>query len=178
MRSLGSAGVPAAGTSSLHTRGTSLARRLAAALFTVIAVTGVGVQGAGVAGAATSTMHVVGYCATPQGDGTANGTVITVWPCTGAASQVWTYVDGEIYNPHSGKCLTAKGDANYTPGTVLTLWTCSNATSQTYGVYSAYITAVGGLMITNKGDSFARGTYLTLWTANYPPPLSQEWTVS
>lgn len=157
----------------------SSTRKLVAALCAIVAIAGLSVQSGGVANAATTHMRNLGYCATPQGDGTANGTIITVWECTGAPSQVWTDLgDGRIYNPHSGKCLTAKGDANYTPGTVLTLWTCASmATSQTYFIAVNYITAVGGLMVTNRGDSFAPGTYLTLWNANYPPAPSQEWSI-
>ncbi|MCO5968231.1 ricin-type beta-trefoil lectin domain protein [Actinoallomurus soli] len=157
----------------------SLTRKLAAALCAIGAIAGLSVQGAGTANASVTYMRNLNYCATPQGDGTANGTVITVWSCTGAPSQVWTDLgDGRIYNPHSGKCLTAKGDAYATPGTVLTLWTCAtSAASQTYSIYVNNITSVGGLMITNRGDSFALGTYLTLWNANYPPAPSQEWSI-
>ncbi|MFE9024053.1 RICIN domain-containing protein [Streptomyces sp. NPDC007808] len=115
-------------------------------------------------------------CATPQGDGTANGTVVTVWHCTGAESQRWAYVNGRLVNKASGKCLTPQGDAEGTDGAVLTLWTCnSSASSQLFGPDGATITNRLGKAVTPRGNSLADGTWLTLWTNNRAGV--QEWSV-
>ncbi|MFD8221750.1 RICIN domain-containing protein [Streptomyces sp. NPDC059697] len=119
-------------------------------------------------------------CATPQGNGTSNGTIVTVWECTGAAIQQWSYDGTYLKNVVSGKCLTPQGDASGTPGTVLTLWTCTNAMSQRFVAeiftrHPQINTYYGGMCITDKGDSQAFGTYLTLWTCNSSYPDSQWW---
>ncbi|MGW1910094.1 RICIN domain-containing protein [Streptomyces sp. NPDC002076] len=115
-------------------------------------------------------------CATPQGDGTANGTIVTVWHCTGAESQRWAYIDGRLVNRASGKCLTPQGDAEGTDGAVLTLWTCnSSATSQLFGPDGNTITNRLGKAVTPKGNSLADGTWLTLWTKSGADV--QQWSV-
>ncbi|MFJ3255980.1 RICIN domain-containing protein [Streptomyces sp. NPDC086771] len=115
-------------------------------------------------------------CATPAGENTANGTVVTVYHCTGAASQRWAFVDGRLVHKASGKCLTPRGDAEGTDGTVLTLWTCSpSALSQLFYRDGATITNRLGKAITPKGDSLADGVWLTLWTNNRANV--QEWSV-
>lgn len=115
-------------------------------------------------------------CATPAGESTANGTVVTVYHCTGAASQRWAFVDGRLVHKASGKCLTPRGDAEGTDGTVLTLWTCSpSALSQLFYRDGATITNRLGKAITPKGDSLADGVWLTLWTNNRANV--QEWSV-
>ncbi|MEV5145143.1 RICIN domain-containing protein [Streptomyces sp. NPDC052727] len=122
------------------------------------------------------------FCATPQGNGTSNGTIVTTWSCTGSSLQQWTYYgDGYLRNVASGKCLTPSGDASAVNGTVLTLWTCTNAPSQRFVLYQpssgwdSIFTYYGGKCITNKGDVMAQGVYLTLWTCNPSKPDPQHW---
>ncbi|MGW5659532.1 RICIN domain-containing protein [Streptomyces sp. NPDC003758] len=117
-------------------------------------------------------------CATPQGDGTANGTPVTVYHCTGAASQRWAYSGGRIVNQASGKCLTPQGDAAGTNGTLLTLWTCNtSASSQLFSSLNGATVSSAGLAITPKGNSLADGTWLTLWTQSNPTADVQKWSV-
>jgi hypothetical protein len=111
------------------------------------------------------------YCATPKGNSTANGTIVTTWDCTGSSLQQWTLTSGGyIKHVASGKCLTPQGDASGTNGAVLTLWTCTNANSQKFMAYTTtdetpqLFTIFGSKCITNKGDDIANGVYLTLWT--------------
>lgn len=117
-------------------------------------------------------------CATPQGDGTADGTPVTVWHCTGAASQRWAYRGNRIVNEASGKCLTPQGDAENTDGALLTLWTCNSAASS-----QLFFPANGGTAnemgkgITPKGNSLVDGTWLTLWTQPAAVPDVQLWSV-
>ncbi|MER6133733.1 RICIN domain-containing protein [Streptomyces sp. NPDC001815] len=115
-------------------------------------------------------------CATPQSDGTANGTVVTVWHCTGAESQRWAFVDGRLVHKASGKCLTPRGDAEGVDGAVLTLWTCNaSAGSQQFAPNGNTITNRLGKAVTPKDSSLADGTWLTLWPNNRADV--QQWSV-
>ncbi|MEU1230402.1 RICIN domain-containing protein [Streptomyces sp. NPDC005828] len=113
-------------------------------------------------------------CATPQGEGTANGTVVTVWHCTGAESQRWAFDNGRLKHKVSGRCLTPRGDAEGTDGAVLTLWDCGSASSQQFAPNGGTITNRLGKAITPTGNSLADGTWLTLWTNN--GANVQEWS--
>ncbi|MFD0599500.1 RICIN domain-containing protein [Catellatospora coxensis] len=66
-----------------------------------------------------------------QRGGTANGTKIQLWTCTGGAAQNWTYQssDQTLRNPQSGKCLDVSGN-NSADGTVVALWTCNGGANQ------------------------------------------------
>ncbi|MFF9848226.1 RICIN domain-containing protein [Streptomyces litmocidini] len=114
-------------------------------------------------------------CATPQGEGTINGTVVTVYHCTGAESQRWKFENGRLRHKVSDKCLTPRGDAEGTDGAVLTLWTCGSASSQQFKPDGATITNQLGKAITPDGNSLADGKWLTLWTNNRANV--QEWSV-
>ena len=37
--------------------------------------------------------------------GTANGTLVQLWGCTGAGNQTWAVSNGALVNPVSGRCL-------------------------------------------------------------------------
>ncbi|MFD9531815.1 RICIN domain-containing protein [Streptomyces sp. NPDC060010] len=127
-------------------------------------------------------------CATPQGNATANGTPVTVWPCNGSEMQRWAHKDGLLVHKESGKCLTPQGNAAGANGTLLTLWTC-NADSdvQRFAGSAGGFVNNWGKAITPKGNSFESGVWLTLWTRDVPPPDPvgeqigegdvQEWTV-
>ncbi|MFD0143155.1 MULTISPECIES: RICIN domain-containing protein [unclassified Streptomyces] len=127
-----------------------------------------------------------GKCATPKGNGTSNGTVITLWDCTGSSLQHWEMrVAGsgnQIVHRASGKCLTPSGNGYATDGAVLTLWTCDNSgtnypqqfsanQSWTWTTYSN----PNFRCLTNKGGSHANGTYLTLWRCADDYPTEQQW---
>lgn len=126
--------------------------------------------------------NAYGKCATPQGNSTANGAVITLWDCNGADVQMWVWDGNQIRNKASNKCLTPRGDAYNSNGAVLTLWTCNNATSQQWFKQSD-----GGPMIlslygdnkciTNYGGNFGNGTWLTLWTCDWSHPSEQYWAL-
>ena len=74
-----------------------------------------------------STLRVGGKCMTYLG--TANARIDVV-PCHGSWQQVWMHhSNGELVNPHTGKCLT---DPWYRTanGTPLVLWSCANTANQ------------------------------------------------
>ncbi|MFE2555801.1 ricin-type beta-trefoil lectin domain protein [Streptomyces sp. NPDC059352] len=48
----------------------------------------------------------------PQGNSTANGTIITVWSCTGSDLQKWHWEGNLLVHDVSGKCMTPQGNAS------------------------------------------------------------------
>ncbi|WP_460494800.1 RICIN domain-containing protein [Dactylosporangium cerinum] len=71
-------------------------------------------------------------CLDVNGNGTANGTKITIWTCNGGANQRFTFnANGSIAGVGSGKCVdvNANGTAN---GTVVQLWECNGTGAQTW----------------------------------------------
>ncbi|MFI8462124.1 RICIN domain-containing protein [Kitasatospora sp. NPDC085464] len=127
-----------------------------------------------------------GKCATPKGNGTSNGTIITLWDCTGSPLQQWdVQVAGPGYrlvNRASGKCLTPYGNGYETDGAVLTLWDCDYSGTnypQQFGLDNGWTwTTYSGpdyRCLTNKGGSHANGTYLTLWRCASDYPTEQRW---
>ncbi|MFI1185761.1 RICIN domain-containing protein [Streptomyces californicus] len=116
-------------------------------------------------------------CATPQGNGTANGTVLTSYECTYSELQRFKHDSaGRIVHKVSGKCVTPQGDASGTNGAVLTLWTCGSSVAQKFvPSHSRTYTQYGGKCVTQKGDSWADGVWLTLWECASHYPDSQKW---
>ncbi|MFG2328340.1 RICIN domain-containing protein [Streptomyces sp. NPDC048604] len=161
-------------------------RKIIAGLTAMTAVLAVHVGAAAPASAAAAVGHLYGpgyqMCATPKGNSTANGTIVTTWTCTGSYLQEWRWENNRIIHNASGKCLTPSGDNYATNGAVLTLWTCNPyAESQMFREYwrdmgepraKAYYS---DKCITNKGDNLGNGAYLTLWTCRDSKTPSQEW---
>ncbi|WP_187282824.1 RICIN domain-containing protein [Streptomyces sp. MS191] len=153
-------------------------RKASALLISLLTVLGVSVLSTGTANAAGNRLYNLGSCATPEGNSTSNGAVITVWSCTGSNLQNWHWLNQHIVHDVSGKCLTPRGNASATNGTVLTLWTCdwSDTSPQVFAGNSGRTwTQFGGKCITNKGNSSANGTWLTLWTCNPEFNTAQAW---
>ncbi|KOU67459.1 hypothetical protein ADK55_03320 [Streptomyces sp. WM4235] len=64
-----------------------------------------------------------------KGNSTANGTVLTLWTCTGSNLQQWEVGDYSLARNRTtrwvgDKCVTNYGDSQAN-GTWMTLWTCS-----------------------------------------------------
>ncbi|MFD4476053.1 RICIN domain-containing protein [Streptomyces sp. NPDC058471] len=128
-------------------------------------------------------------CLTPQGGGTTNGTVVTLWDCIPYSSsmnekypQLWAWDDKARTLRHvaSNKCLTPKGGASGTNGAVLTLWTCDQGgeSSQKWAIGDdprTISTLWGSKCITAKGGSVNPGVWATLWSCNTTGTGSQNW---
>lgn len=118
----------------------------------------------------------------PQGNSTANGTIITVWSCTGSDLQKWHWEGNLLVHDVSGKCMTPQGNASGTNGAVLTLWTCNPysfpSPQRFYYEGDRIWTMHGTKCITNKGNSLSNGTWLTLWTCNSEWNYAQSWQLS
>ncbi|WP_078848895.1 RICIN domain-containing protein [Streptomyces sp. NRRL F-4428] len=116
-------------------------------------------------------------CITPEDNSTANGTVLTVWSCTGSALQDFKYINGTIRHQPSGKCVTPRGDASDVNGAVLTLWTCTGSGAQKFSVNEENTATVqGSKCVTSKGGSLTNGVWMTLWTCAWPIPVEQAWS--
>jgi lysophospholipase L1-like esterase len=76
-------------------------------------------------------------CLDASGQGTADGTPVIIWDCSGQANQQWTVnADGTITGVQSGRCLDATGQGT-TIGTKLILWTCHGQANQKWTVRAA-----------------------------------------
>ncbi|MFJ9811483.1 RICIN domain-containing protein [Streptomyces sp. NPDC101158] len=121
-------------------------------------------------------------CATPLGNATANGTVVTIWSCTGSDVQRWRYdaADHLLVHRASGRCLTPKANGANVDGAVLTLWTCNPSSDvQRFAPdASGVLVNAYGKAINPKANSMADGAVLTLWTkATGGTPSAQDWSV-
>lgn len=74
-----------------------------------------------------------GQCLDATGHGTAPGTAVVAWACTGGANQKWARGDttGVLKGQASGKCVDVPG-LNQTNGTRPALWDCNGGTNQAW----------------------------------------------
>ncbi|GIM90039.1 poly(ethylene terephthalate) hydrolase family protein [Paractinoplanes toevensis] len=92
-----------------------------------------------------------GRCADITGYGTADGTRLQLYDCTGQWNQVWNYTGNSLVNPQSGKCLNVGSD-----GTAVNLWNCNGAAGQKWT-----LSGNGNLVNTGSGkclDAIGQGT--------------------
>ena len=68
-------------------------------------------------------------------NGTANGTLVNLWTCNGAANQQWNVSNGTLVNPQSGRCLDIPA-LNTANGTQLDIWDCDNGSNQKWNLPS------------------------------------------
>ena len=80
------------------------------------------------------TIRINGSCMVTDSDGTANGTKIVLYGCTGDTNQHWVPLsDGALMNTRSGTCLDDPS-ATTTNGTQLQIWTCSGVIQQSWNL--------------------------------------------
>lgn len=74
-----------------------------------------------------------GRCLDASAHGTATGTALVLWDCSGGANQKWARgdTDGILKSAESGKCADVPA-ANQTDGTVPALWGCNNGSNQAW----------------------------------------------
>jgi hypothetical protein len=111
------------------------------------------------------TVTVLGKCLTAGG--TANGAVVGLSTCAGAASQSWTLqANGTLVNQGSGRCLDDPS-ANTSPGAVaLQLWDCNAGTSQVFKAPPAPLAGPGGLCVDIANADPSSGTAAQLYGCN------------
>jgi RHS repeat-associated protein len=104
-------------------------------------------------------------CLDINGYGTANGTNVQLWDCTGAWNQVWQpQSNGSLKNPQSGKCLdiSGYGTAN---GTNVQLWDCTGNWNQVWQRQpdGSLRNPNSGRCLDISGWGTANGTNVQLW---------------
>ncbi|MBE8518551.1 ricin-type beta-trefoil lectin domain protein [Amycolatopsis sp. H6(2020)] len=76
-------------------------------------------------------------CLDASGQGTADGTPVIIWTCSGQANQQWNVnADGTITGVQSGRCLDATGQGT-AAGTKLVLWSCHGQANQKWTLRAA-----------------------------------------
>ena len=74
-----------------------------------------------------------GKCIDIASAGTANGTLVDLYPCNGTGAQSWTHEsNGELVNTNSGKCLDDNGFGG--SGTQVQIWTCADSYNQQWSI--------------------------------------------
>ncbi|CAL9332089.1 ricin-type beta-trefoil lectin domain protein [Streptomyces sp. enrichment culture] len=123
--------------------------------------------------AASVRSGITGKCLDVKGAGTADGTAVQSWSCSGGVNQLWSaYTDGTLRS--LGKCLDAAGwgTAN---GTKVQLWSCHGGANQVWQPYNGgYRNPASGRCLDVPGSSTADGTQLQLWDCH--GGANQRWT--
>ncbi|MEU6850381.1 ricin-type beta-trefoil lectin domain protein [Actinacidiphila alni] len=104
-------------------------------------------------------------CADVTGSGTADGTPVILYTCTGGANQRWT-LSADHTVRSLGKCLTASGT---TAGSKAVLSGCSSATTQhwTAAPDGTLVNSASGLCLDVYGGATTDSTALDTWTCGH-----------
>lgn len=105
-----------------------------------------------------------GLCLDAAGLGTANGTPLQLWNCSGLPHQQWSFANGSgaIVGVASGRALDVIG-LGTTNGTQLQLWSISGNSNQAWSFRKMAIVANGGRVLDAVGVSSANQTRMQLW---------------
>ncbi len=124
---------------------------------------------------------VSGKCLSVSGGGSANGTQVVIWTCTGGANRAWTSTAASELRVTIGgvtKCLDASGGGTAS-GTKLVIWTCTGRASQKWKLNTnRTITGTpSGKCVDINRNGTANGTIVQLWTCKTASNNNQRWTV-
>lgn len=116
---------------------------------------------------------LAGKCLDVNGAGTADGTKIQLYTCSGSAAQSWTR-SGQTLRA-LGKCLDVSG-AGTADGTLVQLWTCnaSGAQNWTPNADGTLRNPNSGKCLDVTGSSSADGTQIRIWTC-LAGAANQQW---
>ncbi|MFE9021384.1 ricin-type beta-trefoil lectin domain protein [Streptomyces sp. NPDC007808] len=116
---------------------------------------------------------IAGKCMDVNGAGTADGTTVQTWGCSGGPNQIWSlYTDGTLRS--MGKCLDAAGGSTAN-GTKVQIWSCHGGANQVWQPYNGgYRNPASGRCLDVPGSSTTDGTQLVLWDCN--GQNNQKWT--
>lgn len=113
-------------------------------------------------------------CADVTGSGTADGTAVILYSCSGNANQRWT--QGGAHSLRSlGKCLTANGTS---AGSTAVLSTCTGGSTQSWTAQpdGTLVNAASGLCLDVQGGGTADLTPLEVWTCGHLQ-ANQVWSM-
>jgi type 1 glutamine amidotransferase len=113
---------------------------------------------------------VAGRCVDVNGSGTADGTKIQLWTCSGGTNQQWTRTGTTLRA--LGKCMTATGT---TDGALVQLATCNGSAGQNWTTGTNGALVASGKCLDANGASSANGTQLIIWSCH--GGTNQRWTL-
>lgn len=120
-----------------------------------------------------------GRCLDIQSYGTADGTPVQLWDCSGNWNQQWSHSGNTFVNPQSGKCLDVAG-AGTADGTQVRLWSCNGTVAQQWQVNSngTITNPNSGKCLDATGQGTANGTLLQIWDCYVGgTQANQVWTL-
>jgi hypothetical protein len=96
--------------------------------------------------------------------GTADGTPVQLWDCSGNWNQAWTVNADTIVNPHTGKCLDVAGGQTGN-GTSVRLWSCNGSGAQRWqrNGNGTITNPQSGKCLDAIGQGTGNGTRLQIW---------------
>ena len=114
-------------------------------------------------------------CLDVVGQGTANGTAVQVWACSGNPNQQWTY-DGTTLRVYGTKCLDMTG-GSATNGTRLQIWDCATGNAnQAWTRSGATIQWSGrGQCVDLTDGALVSGTPIQSWACS-AGNTNQQWS--
>ncbi len=135
-------------------------------------------SGEGVSATAAGPVHPEAsssLCLDVVGQGTANGTGVQVWACSGNPNQQWTY-DGTSLRVYGSKCLDVTGGST-TDGTKLQIWDCvAGSANQAWTQSGSTLQWTGkGKCLDLTGGAATNGTLVQSW-ACASGNTNQEWS--
>jgi dienelactone hydrolase len=115
-----------------------------------------------------------GRCVDITGYGTADGTRLQLYDCTGQWNQTWNYAGNTLVNPQSGKCLNVGGD-----GTAVNLWTCNGSGAQKWTLQGNgnVVNTGSGKCLDAIGQGTGNGTGLQVYTCVAGGQGNQQWSL-
>ena len=115
------------------------------------------------------------FCLDIKNGGTANGTQVQIWTCTGGSSnQTWTLSGSEI-KASNGKCLDLTGGGGN--GTKLQLWDCSGGVNQQWAFNGQAIqNAARGMCLDVTNGTYANGTLVQAYSCDWRSTGNQVWS--
>jgi hypothetical protein len=116
-------------------------------------------------------------CLDVVGQGTANGTAVQVWSCSGNANQQWTY-NGTTLSVYGDKCLDVTG-GDAANGTKLQIWDCSagNANQKWTRSGASFVWTGENRCLDLTNGVAANGTPIQSWACS-TGDANQGWTES
>ncbi|MFI7385579.1 endo-1,4-beta-xylanase [Streptomyces sp. NPDC049813] len=114
-----------------------------------------------------------GRCLEVSGAGTADGTPLQLWDCSGGTNQQWTYTTAGEFRVYGNKCLDAGGTGN---GTRIQIYSCWGGDNQKWRLNTdgSVVGVQSGLCLATAANGASNGTQIQLATCTNA--TSQRWT--
>ncbi|MER7892405.1 ThuA domain-containing protein [Micromonospora sp. NPDC094482] len=119
---------------------------------------------------------LAGKCLDVRNAGTADGTQVQIYTCSGSAAQTWTVTPNSTVRA-LGKCLDVSGSGS-ADGTKIQLWTCNGTGAQNWSAQAdgTLRNPQSGKCLDVSGNNSADSTAVHLWTC-IAGAANQKWTL-